>query len=49
MGFGDKTLPALGPSLLSLAGSSVAEPITESAQGLGYRRDGKTQATVSPW
>jgi len=29
MGFGDKKLPAPGPSLLSLAWSSVAEPIRE--------------------
>lgn len=27
MGFGDKKLPAPGPSLLSLAGCSAAEPI----------------------
>jgi len=29
MGFGDKKLPAPGPSLLSLAGSSMAQPIRE--------------------
>lgn len=29
MGFGDKKLPAPGPSLLSLAGSSMARPIRE--------------------
>lgn len=55
MGFGDKKLPAPGPSLLSLAVSSMAEPIrelrasvtVETGEHRPQRRHGKQGSCLS--